>query len=204
MNKFIVFLPLVLTFPTLVQANPGPSVDITTLDIAGVKIGMSADQATAALIDTYGVNAADIKVTTVDDPDVGKEIVKSITLSSPDAEMGYTASSTVAKGWKIFVGFVPMVPFNGESVQATRIDYEVARSPENAEALAQAATEKYGEPSAQRPGQHSWCETPDRYGNCNSDAYLQIQRTQMVLADTRINHQVAKAREAARSVKPKI
>ena len=64
MYKFILFLPLVLTlYLTSSQANAGPSVDVTTLDIAGVKIGMSADEAIAALIDTYGVNVADIKVT---------------------------------------------------------------------------------------------------------------------------------------------
>ena len=55
MYKFILFLPLVLTlYLTSSQANAGPSVDVTTLDIAGVKIGMSADEAIAALIDTYG------------------------------------------------------------------------------------------------------------------------------------------------------
>ena len=84
MYKFILFLPLVLTlYLTSSQANAGPSVDVTTLDIAGVKIGMSADEAIAALIDTYGVNVADIKVTMVDDPDVGNKICLLYTSPSP-------------------------------------------------------------------------------------------------------------------------
>ena len=126
MYKFILFLPLVLTlYSTSSQANAGPSVDVTTLDIAGVKIGMSADEAIAALIDTYGVNVADIEVTMVDDSDVGNKIVKRITLFSPDAKTGFTGVSSISKGWKVDVGFVPVVPFNGESVQATSITYEI-------------------------------------------------------------------------------
>ena len=208
MYKFILFLPLVLTlYLTSSQANAGPSVDVTTLDIAGVKIGMSADEAIAALIDTYGVNVADIEVTMVDDSDVGNKIVQRITLLSPDAETGYTGVSTISKGWKVDVGFVPVVPFNGESVQATSITYEIARTSDNRKALAQAATEKYGEPSSQKPGglQLTWCENPPKgYGSCDADAYLQIQGTKMVLIDSRINNQVGKARQAAKSVKPKI
>ena len=99
------------------------------------------------------------------------------------------------------------MPFNGESVQATSITYEIERSGDNRKALAQAAIEKYGEPSSQKPGglQLTWCENPPKgYGSCDADAYLQYQGNMMILKDSRINNKVAKARQAAKSVKPKI
>lgn len=193
------------------HAQVGPKVDPSNFDVAGVNLKMSVSEVIESLKKKYEVSESDIRVVKAEHPDLGS-VVRNLSLRSPDAEKGYSASGTLSKGWEVRVSFVPVVPFKDKDVHAYRINYEIANTKENSEAITQAAIEKYGEPSIP-PGQIGqpvlWCEKPTANwglpgGDCgSSEVVLQTTGSQLTLFDESLRQAAIAGSDDVNAEKPK-
>jgi len=178
-QKLISYAFLALGFmqsgTAIANYTPGPRVDARELNIGGVQIGMTYDDALAALVESYDVDPTEIEVVNLKKfvGDEIKEYPGSISFSS-DKSSGIRIGLP-SSGWVISVRFGPTVTFQEDlSVQVAAIEYKMAWTQENQQNLKQAALEKYGEATVNRGAMgYQWCDNPNaRWANCESEAIM--------------------------------
>ena len=189
------------------QYQPGPNVDARQLDIATVKIGMSIDEAVAALVDRYKISKEDIKLISSPERinDVLVEIPLALSLTDEKRE-GLTIGHP-SSGWELDVAFLTKFPYDkNDPVEVNRITYIMAWTHENQLSLRQASLEKYGVPTVDLQAMgFQWCDKPNlSWANCESEAKLSFRGTTLELIDTRPNRLRREAMDKANSKKPKI
>ena len=157
-------------------AAPPRSVDVRTLEVAGVRPGMDYEQVRQALADHFQAGPADLKP----DPFPGENIVTHTKLPSTlTYEKGGTRVTVH------FEGRVPVDP--ARPLVAWLISYEVPWTPANAEQMAKAALDRYGTPSnAPNTLPMQWCVRPNTntgIGCPPGDARLDLSQVQLTLTD---------------------
>ena len=127
---------------TLAQQEKGNGVglDVSKFDVAGEKLGMSKDEAIAAIKDKFGFQDGDMEYKESDTKNTAELTVKD-------------------KVHNIFIRFNRNINESGE-LGAYWINYTLPSSKENASALNAAAQEKYGEPTQDDGTKMSWCAAP--------------------------------------------
>lgn len=127
--------------------NPGRGrgADVESFDIAGVRPGMSMDEAFAAITRHYGIKKSAIR---------------------PEGLPGYNQVTGVKEpavfyvehgGATIAMSFVPRLPVDAARPHVLwNISYKLPLSTNNSLSLRQAAIEKYGQPTADTV----WCRNP--------------------------------------------
>ena len=165
---------LLLTFPAL-AASPR-SVDVRTLEVAGVRTGMDYDEVSKALAAHFQVALADLKA----DPFPGENIVTHTKLPST---LSYEKDGT--RVTVHFEGRVPVDP--ARPLVAWMVTYQVPWTPANAEGMAKAALARYGTPSnAPNTLPMHWCARPNAntgIGCPMDDARLDLSQVQLTLTD---------------------
>lgn len=164
---------LLSTFPAL-AASPR-SVDVQTLDVAGVRTGMDCDEATRALTEHFQAAPGDIRP----DPFPGENIVTHTKLPST---LTYEKDGT-----RVTVHFEGRVPVNpARPLVAWLVTYQVPWSPANAEGM-EGGAGPLRHP-VQRP-QHPAhavvrpAETNNGIGCPADDARLDLPQVQLMLTD---------------------
>ena len=165
---------LLLTFPAL-AASPR-SVDVRTLEVAGVRTGMDYDEVSKALAAHFQVALADLKA----DPFPGENIVTHTKLPST---LSYEKDGT--RVTVHFEGRVPVDP--ARPLVAWMVTYQVPWTPANAEGMAKAALARYNTPSnAPNTLPMHWCARPNAntgIGCPMDDAKLDLSQVQLTLTD---------------------
>lgn len=160
MRKLIYIL---ITIFLLVTAKnilaAGRSVDVTQLDVVGVKLGMTMDQAVKAITSNLGISESQIKFqsTTSFTTDSQKRIKK----ITGKIEITNFKISTKSGNYSIF--FLPNV-LNGNNNQMVVVSagYSMPRNSDNIKAMSDSMLQKYGQPSAQVGGSILWCLSPEK------------------------------------------
>lgn len=181
----------------------GESVGKETLNIAGVHLGMSKEEAVAAITEKLGIAESDLKMGRVTNPKfganpaTGKPYVENMSY-----QIGKSQSATHYR-----VDFLPNVttPEKSNSV-VSRISYSVPFTRENMNGLYQATVNKFGKPSYESYGETKWCslETKKMTGfnstftQCiPNTAYMEISNVSLLLTskefDIALNEYKAKA-----------
>jgi hypothetical protein len=177
--------------PALAQTR---SVDPREFDVAGVKTGMDMQQAIAAAAAHFGVPKSQVKV----DPYPGVDVVTKTRLQR---------YFTIEKGSaRLSVHFDPRVPLDKAHPSAVSfITYELPWTGENKSAMAKAAAEKYGAPTAEALtyGMH-WCERPRANIGCDDmdEPRLALSGVKMTLSDPAWGKAARKFSDEAKTVKP--
>ena len=166
-----------LLLPALPALAASPrSVDVQTLDVAGVRTGMDYDQVAKALADHFQAAPADLKP----DPFPGENIVTHTRLPST---LTYEKDGT--RVTVHFEGRVPVDP--ARPLVAWLVTYQVPWTPANAEGMAKAALARYGTPSnAPNTLPMQWCARPSAntgIGCPGDDARLDLSQVQLTLTD---------------------
>jgi hypothetical protein len=155
--KIKVFAAL-LAAATLLNAESLRSVDVLAFDIAGVKLGMTFDEARKAAAKHYGVSIDKIKAGSLGEHPITGE-------KSP------VSFKYEQDGSELIVSFHPRIPADkARPTAVSRIYYGVRWTKENASALRKAALDKYGassHPRWQIP--RVWCKNPidDAFAYCD-------------------------------------
>ncbi len=194
MKRFLVFLSALIVFDFAIAAPR--SVDAEKFDVAGVKLGMTPEEAASALVKTLGVSRKRIefKNEIQANPVTKKKEIEILILDADKASL------------KVY--FEPNVPFNARrKLSASLIIYEQEWTRDNVESMKQAALQKYGEPSnGTIPVVWEWCAEPsDNLGlGCSGfrGAVMEFNRTRLRLEDPKYKEAVNKFRDKMNSSKP--
>lgn len=157
------------------------AVDVTRVDIFGVKLGMSTAKAVATVIDRFKVKSAEIKFET--DPR-GNQVTRTKLPSYFSVEK---------EREKLTIYLSPQIPHDpSEPMRVSRVIYELAWTPDNATAMKTSATAKFGIPSnGQMAATSEWCEAPDANPGYGCSKYpgqnpvLTLSGTRLELSDPR-------------------
>ncbi len=178
-----------------VQAAQPRSVDARTLDIAGVRTGMSYDEALAAAASHFKVAPGQFKP----DPLPSENPVTHTKL--PDY---FTYEQGGMRFAVYFEGRVPVDKRRPLAVSMVR--YELPWSQQNSQAMAEAALAKYGvQSNAPNKLPMQWCEkpSPNPGMGCDSDqARLTLSQVKMELIDPAWTYARIRFVEASKTVKP--
>lgn len=172
---------------SMTEIKIGPDIDMTTVNIAGVSLGMSQEDAINALIEKLEISRDDLKIGRPTNPKfganpaTGKSYVERISYS-----IGKGISQTVYK-----IEFLPNVitPEKSNSVVSS-VNYFVPFTQENVDGLYQATVKKFGTPSYVSYGDTKWCglETKKQtgfngtYTACKPNtAYMEISNSSLNL-----------------------
>ncbi|MFD1259961.1 hypothetical protein [Entomomonas asaccharolytica] len=156
------------------------SVDVTKFDIAGVKLGMTIDQAVKAITSTLNVNKSQIKFREMQANNMLNlsSTQKSIYKITGKAQIISFALNTNAGNYS--VEFLPNV-VNGKNEQmvVSLIRYTMKASADNMKALTESTIKKYGQPTTKN---NYWCSSPPQsgciYGN---QPYLHLSPLNVIL-----------------------
>ena len=188
--------PLLLSaIPAL--AAPPRSVDVRTVDVAGVRTGMDYDQVLQALTDHFQAASADIKP----DPFPGENVVTHTKLPST---LTYEKNGT-----RVIVHFEGRVPVDpGRPLVAWLVTYQVPWTPANADQMAKAALARYGTPSnAPNTLPMQWCVRPSTntgIGCPMDDAKLDLLQVQLTLTDPAWQQARIKFIQGQQAVQPRL
>lgn len=193
-NRILILL-MALMAADLTIAAPR-SVDAEKLDVAGVKLGMTPEEAASALVKTLGVSRKRIQFEKAiqANPVTKKKEIDILVLDADKASL------------KVY--FEPNVPFNARrKLSANLIIYEQEWTPDNVESMKQAALKKYGEPSNGTVSfVWEWCAEPsENMGlGCSGfhGAVLKFGQTDLRLEDPKYKEAVNKFRNKMNSSKP--
>ena len=184
---------LLLAFPAL--AAPPRSVDVRTLDVAGVRTGVDYDEVSKALAAHFQVTPADLK----SDPFPGENIVTHTKLPST---LSYDGTRVTVH----FEGRVPVDP--ARPLVAWLVTYQVPWTPANAEGMAKAALARYGTPSnAPNTLPMQWCARPSTntgIGCPVDDAKLDLSQVQLTLTDPAWQQARIRFLEGRQAVQPRL
>ena len=180
MNKIFVVL-LTTFFMHSAQADK-QQYDATAFDIAGVKLGMTKDEAVQALTTFLQIDESALRFPSylLKDQVLNRKIAKNFTYE--------------ADGVRVQVSMVPAIPIDEENpLRVNLITYETKRTDENMHNLRDKAFEKYGLPTnGVRENDHvgnkySWCsfDTSVQNNSCFNaiGAKLELTAPRMQLTD---------------------
>ncbi|MFD1259962.1 hypothetical protein [Entomomonas asaccharolytica] len=159
MKKLIyTLITFLLLMTTKNISAAGRSVDVTKLDVAGVKLGMTMDQAVKAITSNLGISQSRIKFqsTTSFNTESQKKI-KKIT-----GKIEITNFKVSTANGNYIVSFLPNV-LNGNNKQmvVVSVGYSMPRNSDNIKTISNSMVQKYGQPSAQVGGLIFWCLSPE-------------------------------------------
>lgn len=192
-------LPALMFLALAANTNAAPrSVDVTAFDVAGVKLGMTPEDAKAALKAAFGVGdeaIVDSKFN-LPDPVTGEKVADSFTLKSGNH------SILVHHATNLLDGKQP-------ARAVWSIHYEMPYSEENVAAMREAALAKYGENSnAPNNLPMHWCEHPhDNTGiGCNrlDEPSLKLAQTHIEFTDPRYRQAIHDWQSKQKIDKPKL
>lgn len=177
------------------QAAALRSVDARSLDIAGVKTGMTYDQALHAAADHFHVGIDQIKP----DPFPAENLV---THTHLPLYFKYQKD-----GAELTVYFEPRVPVDNDNpLVVSLIKYEIPWTSNNKAQMHDAALAKYGQPSNGVNGlSMEWCASPNSNPGlaCSfSSAVLKVSEVSMSLNDSAYTNARIKFVNDSKAVKP--
>ncbi|MDO4435159.1 MAG: hypothetical protein Q4B71_01935 [Cardiobacteriaceae bacterium] len=172
------------------------SVDPTEFDVAGIKLGMSRDEAIQALAKSQEVDTGEIQLQTY--PPKNK-ITGETEPHSFELKKDHT---------NIIVTLTP-VPEAGGKLAVSRISYNIAYTEENVKALEEAVLAKYGKPSYGGIGGWRYCKEIDekelmKCKNIYTDPQLIYNHTTLTLQDPRLESALEAWEKAQKATKPKL
>lgn len=172
------------------------SVDASQFDVAGVKLGMSMEEAKAAAIKHMNVDASALElpvheniniITKAEEPNMF-----SVMIANPDGQKTIFNEKPFKE--KLVVNFTPDPMANGE-MRVQMISYQIPWTNDNEIAMRQAGLNKYG-PASNRPEDVPpsygmsliWCKSPNKVnppmGCTNSnEAILEVAGVEVTLFD---------------------
>ncbi len=137
-----------------VSANAIPpvrAVDVKSFDVGGVKMGMSIEEAQAAMQKNFGIKPAQIRVS----KSMESQTPSIVTGSQQIIHLVYEENGT-----RMQVSFEPRVPYNKSNPMAvSHVTYEIPWTKENEVNMVEAALKKYG-PVSTGGVFPVWCEKP--------------------------------------------
>lgn len=194
--KILLSLGLALV---LCGAHAAPrSVDVTAFDVAGVKLGMTPEDAKAALKATFNVDDAAITDSKYNqaDPVTGEKVPDSFTLKTGNHN--------------IIVNHVTNLRDGKQPARAVwAIRYEMPYSGENKTAMREAALAKYGENSnAPNDLPMHWCEHPHENTGIGCDRLdepsLELSQTRIQFTDPRYRQAIIDWQNQQKNDTPKL
>lgn len=194
-----VFATGVLTFSFVHAAPPNwRSVDVTHLDVASVELGMSYDQALAAITKHFQLSSNEIKR-------VQASTIYSysrITNSQQPISTRYTKDNTTLE-----LSFSVRIPVNPSNPMAvSRIHYGIPNTKENVAMLKESSLSKYGQPSDnRRQASLMWCAHYNQIAQCEpSKPKLSLILGSLVLNDPTLEEAGRKYEQNLLKTKPNI
>ncbi len=137
-----------------VSANAIPpvrAVDVKSFDVGGVKMGMSIEEAQAAMQKNFGIKPAQIRAS----KSMESQTPSIVTGSQQIIHLVYEENGT-----RMQVSFEPRVPYNKSNPMAvSHVTYEIPWTKENEVNMVEAALKKYG-PVSTGGVFPVWCEKP--------------------------------------------
>ena len=137
-----------------VSANAIPPVrvvDVKSFDVGGVKMGMSIEEAQAAMQKNFGIKPAQIRAS----KSMESQTPSIVTGSQQIIHLVYEENGT-----RMQVSFEPRVPYNKSNPMAvSHVTYEIPWTKENEVNMVEAALKKYG-PVSTGGVFPVWCEKP--------------------------------------------
>jgi hypothetical protein len=137
-----------------VSANAIPpvrAVDVKSFDVGGVKMGMSIEEAQAAMQKNFGIKPAQIRAS----KSMESQTPSIVTGSQQIIHLVYEENGT-----RMQVSFEPRVPYNKSNPMAvSHVTYEMPWTKENEVNMVEAALKKYG-PVSTGGVFPVWCEKP--------------------------------------------
>ncbi len=196
MNFRTSFFVLTVCVSSVCFAAPR-SVDATELDIAGIKLGMSVQEAVSAVSAKLGISKQSIEF----------DKYPSLNIITNSKEAKYFTAKT--RGASVSVHFEPRVPYNpANKLAVSMVIYEQPWTPDNAAAIKEMALEKYGYPSNGTIGMvFEWCQQAHSNPGigCSIESNqpkLSYHGTELKLTDPRYGQAVNDYRNKKNSSKP--
>lgn len=178
-------------------SSSGHAVDVYTFDFAGVKLGMSYEEAISALARNFKVSERDIDDIKQSgaDKNAGPDFAKKLSYSPP------------TEGILIHIAFNTRVPPDPLRILSVAdINYKVSATETNRKLMEKALNEKYGRPTIFNvPGPMEWCKNPIEgpQNSCFKDAQLMYYNMELRLFDPSITDAAKKYNEEKNAVQPK-
>lgn len=171
------FILILLFAPTSYSNNSLP-VDVSSFTLSGVALGMTADEAVAAVTVKLGLNLAAVKFEAHPGPNA-------ITPKRHPARFKVRAGQL-----QLTVYFQPAVPYNPVAPMiVSQVRYRLSAQSSNRKITREAALKKYGQPSVVNAnGAYQWCSKPalsSTHKECMEQAqpYLYYLGTGLTLHD---------------------
>lgn len=172
------------------------SVDAAKFDIAGVRLGMTPEEAVKAVTEKFQIEKSAVEF---------DKFPKLNVVTNGREATYFTVSSD---GSTIIVNFEANVPYNPQRKMAVSgIGYEQAWSTENKLAMKEMALKKYGQPSNGVQGSSSqWCLEPHKNPGFGCSEFkgpiLSLHGTKLGLSDSRYRQAVIDFINKSKSSKP--
>ena len=173
-------------------AEPLQSVDALSLDIAGVKLGISQAEAIKAITSTLKIKKTDLKFDSY--PPVN------IVTGAKDPKY-FIVQHGVSK---ISVYLIPNAINPKSSSQVVNlIIYEMPWTTDNVNSMKKSAISKYGNPSFKMGDSYQWCLDPKNIHGCPAQGpTLKYYSTKLKLHDLKYNEALVQFRDKQQSSKP--
>jgi len=165
--------------------------DASSLDVAGIKLGMSPSQVQSKIAQHFGVPVTKLKTYSQADFVVGnKPVIQSVSYG--------------ANGENLSVSFTVVSRDPAAPPAASNVTYEVPFSRENSDRMKAAALAKYGPPTI-NSGTLDWCVQSSNPALCDQDhGRLSLAQTKIELQDPRITGTYSKLYDEAHSTQPRM
>ena len=193
---FFIFL-IAFSGISLAKSFETRSIDAYSLDISGVKLGMSKSEAIKAIVKTLRIN---------------KKTIKEYNF------MGRHTLTASVNGSEVTVNLVPNIFKKTKSVKVVnQVDYTLIPTAKNRKAMKESALQKYGKISGISTllmDAFQWCKNPIKVngrGNsqnpysCRShkiDSFLELSDLRLTLRDEKYNRHSIKLQENKKERKP--
>lgn len=192
-------LPLILIATLAHSAIAAPRrVDVSEFDIAGIRLGMTPEEAKSAAKAHFGVDDSAISESKYPPADAvtGEKTPFVFTVKSGEHTLTVNHVTDVLRD-------------NAPARAVWSIRYEVPYSRDNTAAMREAALQKYGENSnAPNDLPMHWCKTPNAHmgGVCDSfsEAKLELGQNRIHLVDPRYLEAVNTWRDKQKNTTPKL
>ncbi len=171
------------------------AVDVTSFDIAGVKLGMNYNETLAAMSKHFKLSSNEIEKFT-------QKSQNRITKNQQPTAIRYNRD-----GILLTVEFFARIPVeSGNPVAVSRINYGIPNPKGNISALKEASISKYGQPSDNRYQSNlMWCAHYNQITQCDSKyPRLSLTMGSMVLEDPRFEAAERKFEQDLLKTKPNI
>jgi len=147
---------LMASMPSSSIAAPPNAVDARTIDVAGIRTGMSYDEAVAAAAAHFAVDAAVIESKT-------RFRVNPVSQNQQPSHLVYESS-----GERLIVSFVARSPADADRPYAvSMVRFQASQSDADCSSLQATLVDRYGQPSFDGGRSRQWCAHP-KLGGCKS------------------------------------